>query len=536
MPSIYRNRTVINQRGGSITINNTTENESVHITHRSGSNVTLNNVVNSELATNNKQLNVVNDKFETVGGDSSTYIGKDQITRVAENSYAMKGFISDEQLDMTTNWKNEYAPIAALKSKFKIKRGGSSFPNGTESEQSGDRSSNPVLENSKVISVENKFHGYTDLPFRTSYEDQVTSYEYVPDRGNTKGADTKSLTESDITKSAGTGGSNAPGVVKYGASKSAATEDGSWELDQEAYNVDQVMLEFQDNGLNNFIEQSMGNGGDDTNIIKRNKFDVIGTTFNDYPSVRIDPEGRSQPLEILVSDTGAYKNHDFIPHVEEVDNSSNFPGGEYTQIVSNKYNLSVGSGGLNVKSTGGAEFGGTVLKMGYNKINMNASAGVCIGSESHIELQSIKSITLRTNRQVLIDGALGVNHNMVVKGGTYTEGETYLQHITAPLEVQQTEDVLVSGRFAALADRILRIGEVYVNPSDPGWSPVFAVTDPDLLFIYPHSHHFNNVPLRLTSSNADVRKLAQQEGVNNHLNVTQALAQNHERKQAVEVS
>ena len=64
MSLIYKNRAIINQRGGSVDIDNTTEQEKIKISHRSGSNINLTNVVTSELATNNKQTNVVRDLFE----------------------------------------------------------------------------------------------------------------------------------------------------------------------------------------------------------------------------------------------------------------------------------------------------------------------------------------------------------------------------------------------------------------------------------------------------------------------------------------
>ena len=64
--AIYKNRSIINQRGGSLVIENSTEREKIKLSQRSGSNINLTNVVNSELATNNKQVNVVHDSFETV--------------------------------------------------------------------------------------------------------------------------------------------------------------------------------------------------------------------------------------------------------------------------------------------------------------------------------------------------------------------------------------------------------------------------------------------------------------------------------------
>lgn len=528
MGSVYRNKLVINQRGGSIDINNTTEQEYVNFSQRSGSNIRMDNVVNSELATNNKQTSVVNDEFKTVGNDKSLFVAKDNTERVGENSYILKGFIDESQLTAAQEWKDAYEDIANYNAQFKIKRGGEGYPNGDATELSGERADNPVI-GSSAYSVENEFTGYSGTPIRTATVDEVVTYAKVPDRGRTTGAEEREITEEDIEQSAGASGSRAPGVIEFGASKSAATEGGQWDENNDALEINLKILEVQD--ILSEIEQRMGNGGDEILFTKRNSIETVGSVFNDYPSIRIDPKGRSQPLEILVSDTGAYKNHDFIPHVEEVDNASNFPGGEKTIIANNKFNVVAGSGGIGLKTTGAAEIGAATLKVGAKKININASHGMQIASEAGLELQSLKSITLRTNRQVYVEGSLGVRNNTINQGGTYTEGETYLQHVTAPLEVQQTEDTTVFGKFAAVADRTLVIGEAQIGGV---WYPVYALSDDNLMYSYPHSHHFNNLPLRLTKSNEDVRKFAQDENINNHSNLSQALPQIHERKTAKE--
>lgn len=524
--SIYRNRVIINQRGGAISIDNTTDKENLHLSHRSGSNSVMNNVVNSELATNNKQSATVNDSFETVGNDKSLFVGKDSISRTGENTYSIKGLKTNSEIDAISNWKESYFELADINSRFKIKRGGVTYPNGSSVNAEGTRATNPVI-GSKVYTVENIFNGYSGVPVRNASSDQVVSYAKVPDRGTTKAAAERQVTAAVITKSAGSTGSNAPAVLEFGANVSAATENGTWEPDEEAQNINDLILEKQLE-LAEF-EQEMGNGGDEILVTKRNKIETVGVVFNDYPSVRIDEKGRSQPFEMLVGDVGTFKNHDYIPHVEDVDNSSNFPCGEDTKTIGNRYTRNVGSGGINLKTTGPMEFGGSTLKAGYKKINLSASHGIHIGSENGVELQSIKTITLRTNRQVLIEGGLGVKNNLIVGGGCSIEGETYLQHVTAPLEVQQTEDTILLGKFATEQDRRLLIGEAQVGAV---WYPVYAKATHNLILNYPHSHHFNNIPLRLTKSNIDVRKFAQAEKINNHQNISQALAQNHERKTA----
>jgi len=523
MSAIYKNRTIINQRAASIDIDNTTNNEKIQISHRSGSNINLSNETNSELATNNKQTKVINDNFHTVNRNSVEFVGKDKTERIGENHYILKGFTKQSELDAFTQWKDAFRPIALNNSQFKIQRGGYSYPNGVATPQAGSRASNPVL-NSISTSVKNSFSGYTTTPVRDSTRDDVTNYTPVKIRQGT-GATQHSVAGVLIDKSAGASGSNAPGVITTGSAQSAATESGSWATNTASTTIASQLEQIQSTLLP--IEQSMGNGGDDIQFTKKNKVSTIGAAFNDFPSVRIDELGRSQPFEMLVSDVGAFKNHDTVPVVEEVDNASMFPCGEETNVVGNRYNLLAGSGGINLKTTGGIELGGTVLKTGFKKIHLNSSHGLHLMSENVVELTSLKSIVLRTPRQVFIEGSLGVNGDVVVGGGVYVEGETYVQHITAPVEIQQTEDTILYSKFKTNTPRTLVIGEVFF---DGFWLPVYASANQDLIVSPAHSHHFKNIPLRLTKSNSDVRKFAQSEGVNNHLAVSKSLPQTHTKK------
>jgi len=528
MSTIYKNRTIINQRAASIDIDNTTNNEKIQISHRSGSNINLSNEVTSELAVNNKQTKVINDQFTTVNRNSIEFVGKDKTERVGENHYVLKGFNSQTEIDAFAKWKEEFKPIALNNSQFKIQRGGYSYPNGVITPQKGARAVNPIL-NSTSVSVENSFSGYTTTPIRDSRNDDVTNYTPVAVRQGDPAA-LHGITSLLIDKSAGGSGSNAPGVITIGSLESAATENGSWTTNTASTTIATQLEEIQSTLLP--IEQSMGNGGDDIYFTKKNKVSTIGAAFNDFPSVRIDEQGRSQPFEMLVSDAGAFKNHDTIPVVEEVDNASMFPCGEETKVVGNRYNLIAGSGGINLKTTGGIELGGTVLKTGFKKIHLNSSHGLHLMSENVVELTSLKSIVLRTPRQVFVEGSLGVNGDLIIGGGSYVEGETYVQHITAPVEIQQTEDTILYGKFKTNTDRTLPIGEVRISGY---WHTVYALAQQDLIISPPHSHHFKNIPLRLTKSNADVRKFAQSEGVNNHLAVSKSFPQTHTKK-TVDVS
>jgi hypothetical protein len=536
MSLIYRNRFILNQRGGSIDIDNTTEREKIKISHRSGSNINMTNIATSELATNNKQTYTINDEFSTVGGSKSEFIFKDTVLRTGETSFSLKGFIKDDEFKAYEQWKEIYKNMVVLvNSEFKILRGGiEAIPNGPKTSLGGERAPNPTLKNN-IFTVENEFKGYQTyinedrrkIPLRLHNRDDVVTYATVVLPDSPTPAESRRLTIKDIVDAAGEKGSKAPGVMEFPPEKSAATEEGSWNVNSEAQQIDQKLIDAQD--PLNPIEEKMGMGGDTIDFIKRHKFEQVGVLFNDFPSLRIDDKGRSQPLEMVVSKKGIFTNHDYVPMVEELDNSSTFPCGNDDKIVGNRYSRNVGSGGINLKTTGTIELGGSSFKIGAAKIHINARHGVQIGSESSIELESLKSITLRTNRQVYVECSLGVRGNVAVGGGLYAEGELYCHHITAPLEVHETEDTIVASRFATDEDRKLLIGEAQIGDV---FYPVYAIDREDLIISYPHSHHHHGPPMRLTKANKDVRKFAMDEGINTHNSITQSLPQVHERKYA----
>lgn len=514
----YRNKSVINQRGATIEINNSTDREEVKISQYSGSHQTINNVVNSELATNNKQTKVNFDSFESIGHDKTTYVGHNNVQRTVETTYDLKGFDFPEEIEQAEKWRETYRPVAQANSKFFMARGGKSFPDSVATALDGERLDNPTI-NQVITRLNNQLGVYTPTPVRTSKKDEVATYEPLTPRGHPPASPASPDPDADISR----GNVNCPD----GTGKSAATEAGSWATipEKQPDKLREQILETQRTLCN--IEDKMGNGGDEIEFVKRHKIETIGSINNDYASIRVDPVGRSHPVEVTVGDNLAFANVGAVPHVEEIDNDMNFPVGNYTLNVGNRYNIQTGSGGVQIKTTGGVEIGGTSCKIACNKINIQSQYGVSISSESYVELQSANSISLRSNKQVYIEPGLGIRNNLTVGGGIYAEGEVLVHHITAPVEIQQTLDTIVYGKFVTTEDRKLEIGEVLI---DDVWHPVYAKAGDDIIVTYPHSHHFPNLPLRLVTTNKEVRKIAQNENINvNGANVA-ALEMLHERK------
>ena len=523
----WQNKFTLNQRGGTIDINNSTNREAVNFSHYSGSNLKFNNTVTSELATNNKQVTVNNDSFETVKNNKTIYAGKDVVIRAGENVYNLKGFKDNDEIEAAKEYKKTYQQVADNNAQSEILRGGTSYPGGISTPQSGERSPNPT-ENQEVYVADSKYPdgAYTDsnapAPQRKKELDEVEDYTKV-DSETPNCYQVKNPSPEDIESATGGGGyaSNEPGTMEY-PGENASTERGVWAPNPAHENLKEQVVDVQKQLQP--IEEKMGNGGDEEEFVYGDKVEVIGATFNDYASYRSDPEGRSQATSMAQGNKVTFANVGAVPAGSEVDNDSMFPVGNYDLTVGNRYNVKVGSGGVQIKSTGGVEIGGTTFKVAANKTNIQSADGVSISSESIVELQSKNNISLRSNRQVYIEPGLGVKNNVIVGGSLTVQGEIYANHITAPAEIQQTEDLELFGTIVEGAI----IGQA-------GPYTVIGVSNPNSVQTYPHSHHFKNLPLRLTDSNTAVNEIAQAEGIN--VNGYQGSAQcvSNEYKQPVAV-
>lgn len=569
-----RNRFILNQRGGTVLINNSSGRESVKVSHYSGSNIAITNFVTSELATANKQTYVIDDEFRSVGGHHCVSIGGDNNVRVGENQVNFIGFQPNkfglnEQMTIGVHyrWRELYRPVSHMNSEWDLKRGGYSMPNGVPTPLAGDRAPNPDLKfNGRAL--DNRTTQLNGVPIRNSRVNEVWFYTRVPNREQ-QWAKSVSPNSQDIKQAFGRYGTYAPGIKKFGPDKSSATEGGTWVENLEDKNSRMEILlrrlymctndpgdaELDKSKCLFPLEARMGYGGDLISTVKRNQVETIGVVTNNYPSIKIDEYGRSQPTEVGVSETRVIKHHDYVPLIEDSSNDENFPGGVYTLTVGNKYEAMVGSGGIQMFTSGSMMFSSMKMQAACTQIDFNASHGIILGSPSHIDIYSPK-IHFRSRRQILADSSLGITHNAVIGGGAYIEGELYTHHITAPLEIQQTESTeawgylpwprhcgwaymdpgTVIGTFSTSIQTFDAEGEpttVSVSGVVRGsgaYVKVFGSNQHDTVRLYPHEHHFHNLPLRLTESNKALRNYAQREGINTSTYSTTALRMDHRRK------
>ena len=509
---LYKNKAVFNQRAGSLEFNNSTGEESIYLTNYHGSNIKITPQVTSEYAKENKQLLVVNDNFETIRNDKHLCVGGNYIKNVTGSTIYKSGFSDESQICAIEAWKQDYRPVAERNALPDINRGSVSYPNGVESSAVGTRTENPTKNQELYRNVDRGYPVSTGSSVVDSSQNQVNSY-------------------STFERQPSTFTVKNPNTTDFGDDINPATEGGSFDPNLEKQNLDEQIKRLQEEKLTDLELQAFGDGpsvgGDDQEFTFRNKVVMVGATFNDYPSIRYDDEGRATPGRVSVGDhAGAYVEVESVPHVEEVDNSK-FPVGNYTVQAANKYNISVGSGGIDIKTTGPVEVGATSYKLAAHKVSINASKGINIGSENLVELTSLKNISLRSNKQIYIEPSLGVKDNLVVGGGSYLQGETYLHHVTAPAEIQQTEDTISFGKL--VNNKV--IGSVCIGSgSSQGLYDVISKDTDDTVELYPHSHHFKNLPLRLTESGANIAEIANAENINIDGTSTPALPIEHDRK------
>jgi len=306
-----------------------------------------------------------------------------------------------------------------------------------------------------------------------------------------------------------------------GSGKSPSSMDGNWTKENLKSDLDKYIKA----NIEKLSEQErmMGLGGNEIVDITKHKIETIGLVMNDFGSIRVDDVGKIHNNEIVVHKQGVFTNQEESPMVEYV-HVDDLPGGNYTLNVCNRYNVQVGAGGLSMRSYGPVDIGGTITNISGTQVN--------IGSENEINIDGGRRLNIaadilclrarnKDNRdqdeQVLVDGNLGVKTNVVIGGGMHVEGEVSLNHVTAPCEVQQTEETDVTGTTLAcrtvgfippmrvLIGACCPIFNPMPIPIKANFGPPF-MSDPNCVGVWSHSHLFRNLPLTLHKEHDHVRQ------------------------------
>jgi hypothetical protein len=485
----YRNKYVINQKGGTLAFVNTDNRELLKLTHYSGSFKEFNNQANIELATGNDQKLVLGDMFETIRGTRNEFTQRDFDCVIAGDHYRKVGDLNSA---LYTQWKAIMDPIADIKQLFDIQRTNGIHEsvssllklNGTGQSRAGQPEPCPVCAGgATTLAINNSFapgYGASSNVADTSIigGDGVAKYNFL----NLSPTSIRGLIPTSPTALLGKLGSFITGLINFqssspmlvGANTQMTGHDGStlqnspgnpaghpcpacggtgvspssfngiWTPEpKKIVDLPQLMTAAIPKLAK--LEAQMGRGGSEIIEITKHKVETIGTIMNDWGAVRVDPKGKMEPAYVQVHPGATLTVRKPSPLIEQVQ-IDDLPGGTYSLNVCNRYNVLVGAGGLNLKSYGVVNISGAMTNVAGEQVNIGSANEVNIDGGKRLSLVGdIVHIKQRNNEQVLLDGDVGISGRLFVKGGVYIEGNLAAQSTDTPQHKRQTDAITVRG-------------------------------------------------------------------------------------------
>lgn len=528
----YRNKFLINQKGGTLEFVNTDNREILKMTHYSGSFKEFNNHTNVELAVKNDQKLVQQDQYLTVRGYGGWFVGRD-LDHVIQGDHFLR--VGYQNTPLHRAWREKARELHHVKQLFEIKRADTSANIGVVDDafvsplqtKSGSNNAacpvcNPTANRGDALwNLNEKFTGVQSHKTDSTGNDPHSDSKFTRTYGG-KGAAAVNTNNGEVGFTGGGaapsdpdncpscnpgGGGATPGKIQ-------GSMDGTWEIDSLKTDwltkAKQVIGELAD------IEASLGMGGSVVEHVAKHKTETIGMVMNDFGSVRIDTEGKYYKNGVQVLPGGVVNTRVVSPLIEYV-HVDDLPGGSYTLNVCNRWNVQVGAGGVSMKSYGPVDIGGTITNIGGTQVNIGSENEINIDGGNRVNIVGdILTLRQRDGGQVLVDSNLGVTRNVVIGGGLHVEGELAVNHITAPTEIQETEQhtlyaYLLEGlqftcTFSGFDKTDSGISGSGIQNGAKGTITLNANSNDDKVQCYDHSHYFKNVPLHLKDANYDVRK------------------------------
>ena len=564
--TILRNKTVWKSKGGSVEIVDDDLIEAIRLNHYSGSCIHLTNHNNLDFSNTNKTTLVNQHNWTTVKGTNNLNVQKDNDTMVDGNNYKKVG--KTNLVKQFVNWVNTYSPIALILSQFSTLRANKHDSKvfgvlNVDATQSGSPAKNPAYYDFKPEELSQVSKLQTTVEAIKAVNNAITlPFNETPALITSATTNATTHYESANLGLTSTTAAETPEVPEEANADSTSSKNGTWDPNTSKETAGDKLKQISKQLSQ--IEKEMGTGGTEIIQTLKDKIEIIGAATNNFPAVRIDDVGDISMCGMSVgTDSGfpAYKAH---PYYEPTGMGAPFPGGNSTLVVQNSYNIIAGAGGVQIKTSGITQIGGSAVNIaGDVEVSINSKGNVRIFSNGKTQIgskdPSMKDslVTLEHPIQVAVDSSLGVSKNIIVGGSTYTEGETYVQHVTAPCEIQETEKSVAYGETisrspigyfidattgdpmavyglaslahitditaALLTETDTTVIQQYTQEIADYTQACIELEDADetkgLAIIaaagtkqfstYAHSHSFKNLPLTLMAGNTDVRQTVQ---------------------------
>jgi hypothetical protein len=536
----YRDLSLINQSAGNIEFVNTKDDETLTIAYKNGSLLRFNKLSTDELNTQDKREVTMGDSQEEVLGNKVIIYHKDVETINLGNSNTKVGDVAKWQ-PYFEKIKQLYRKVHDLRRLFEVKRTKKhndidQGPNQTKSGALAPTPSAEIISKTLVCTSPTEY----EVGIKASCGHQIpriveNEYEYQ-----------------DIVADAGWGE-----FTGWGTGNSPSSQDGQWSEESAKNEITKKREEIQEELFD--LEKELGrndkpDGGTSVDTISKDRVQVTGLAFNDLESFRRDPKGKLVPYGIKIDPFGnsiytQYRESTLIEHVS-VDK---MPGGSHHIVANDEFNVTAGSNGINMKTTGSMELYAPITNITTEHLDLNSRGEIALAGE-RVDISG-EIITLRPSKvsrsiedanggtvllpandkqvtepeqQVLIDGNLNVEKNAIIAGGMHIEGELTIQHITGPMEEHITDGCFEWGtQIQCILDSTneanCETGEAQKSPvygdilagcligyavvgsgSSAGTWPVYSTCAPNSVMVHDHFHYYKNLPMKLVRDNIDV--------------------------------
>ncbi len=482
---LIREKITFNSRAGALTFTGTDYFAKINLSHQQGSFIQMDNSGYKQMIYGKDSSFTLGDEFKTVKGDVINRVYKDY-NIVCDQSFTIRS--GSRKYETYEKAKDVIAKRAAVLSKFKTERtdGLQSAVFGTHKtkQDTSQRRPNPNLYNrggaAKVSPAlksvptktpkeiaekdKNSSTGLTIPPNTADYRNisrlgvkdktglengEITPQRVSPitwDEGNYAryagivGWDRRS--RSDIKKSLSTAGGS------FNPTKGTSIEEVKQKLIEVGKELDETL-------------KSEGDGGDCRIEITKDYYMRVGAVNNDFPAVRVDPVGGIVLAGVFQGDRGPSSIYRETNLVEYTGNDSNFPCGNYTISCGNKFAVDAGTGGVVLKTVGVTEIAGVATKVsGLHLIELTTAGSISLDAGKSLTITAdILSLRQSKNKQMALGGSVGVENNITVGGSAIVNGELYLQHVTAPAEIQTTDQTFQLKGWTKTTDTVGSIPE-----------------------------------------------------------------------------
>jgi hypothetical protein len=522
-----KNASIQNSRGGSLTFSNTENKEFVTLNTYEGSNVTLSKIGVSVFSPNNHQKNVSNDDFESINNDKSIFVGGKKFDRINSDYSIVIGDSIAFHTDAYELWNEKFTELAIANSQPNVKKPVSPVIPGVAAAAAPKffpdapnlNISNPALTELKDNIKSGKVLNDLTIPkvkFSLKSKPDLKTVQTFVQKAVKKAIDDKVNDVVKFKDSIVKSVQSIPNLVKNLQIKSPSTQGGDYPVNTSKESIPDLITKTQEELIP--IEANLGDGGSMNVNVARNVRWVVGAAVNNNPQANVDMVGKQSPNAVVITGDGTTTAVTGTPQVNEIDNHSMFPCGTFTLEIGNGFNVKAGGGGISLVTSGSINIASdTVLKIGGLQ-TVVGSKDVVIKGENNVSIES-PNLNLTSENQILANGNLGVNSNLLLKGGGYVNGELFINHITAPREIQQTlvgftkEGALGFLRSGVKITGFLTLNNVACTTNNDTVTSITIIKQPFTLDLdqqsdlavelTPHGHEFPNIPLTLAESSGN---------------------------------